>query len=348
VSTPSPTVIRECPECRRELPLGEMACSACHTLIYKEQLAAATRDAQSLETEGRLAEAREVWNRALMLLPYDSTQAQWVREHLQTLGAAASAAKVSSPSFAGPRISSPAQQHPWVKRLGPVAPLALVLLKAKGLVLVLFKLKFLFSFVAFLWLYAAMFGWRYGVGIAVSILVHELGHFIDVKRRGLPAEMPVFLPGLGAYVKWNALGVTKQQRAQVSLAGPLAGWIAAAVCFLIYTYTHEPVWAAIARSGAMLNIVNLIPVWILDGSKAMESLGMVERVALLTLTVVVGAYTWEPIYILVALGIVFRLFTKDKPEHEDWSSWFYYAAVLAALGVVLHLTPAVTSRTLMR
>jgi Zn-dependent protease len=149
-------------------------------------------------------------------------------------------------------------------------------------------------------------------------------------------------------VKWNARGVTKQQRAQVSLAGPLAGWIAAAVCFLIYTYTHEPVWAAIARSGAMLNIMNLIPVWILDGSKAIESLGMVERVALLAVTVAVGACTWQPIYILVGLGIMFRLFTKDKPEREDWSSWFYYAAVVAALGVLLHLTPVVTSRGLIR
>jgi hypothetical protein len=199
--------------------LGEMACSACHTLIYKEQLAAVTRDAQRLETEGRLAEAREMWNRALMLLPYDSAQAQWVREHVQGLTAQQSAAAVAKP------------QHPWVKRLGPLAPIALVLLKAKGLVLALLKLKFLFSFFAFAWLYAAMFGWRYGVGIAVSILIHELGHFIDIKRRGLPAEMPVFLPGLGAYVKWNALGVTKQQRAQISLAGPLAGWIAAAACF---------------------------------------------------------------------------------------------------------------------
>jgi Zn-dependent protease len=337
LSTTSQSVIRECPECGRAIVLGAMACTVCHALIYKVELNTLTREAQVLESSGDLARARELWSRVLMLLPYDSTQAQWVREHQQTLGAAASAPQVAAKS-----------QRPWVKRLGPLAPIALVLLKAKGLVLALFKLKFLFSFLAFLWLYAAMFGWRYGVGITVCILIHELGHFIDIKRRGLPAEMPVFLPGLGAYVKWNALGVTKQQRAQISLAGPLAGWIAAALCFLIYSYTHEPVWAALARSGAMLNILNLIPVWILDGSKAMESLGMMERMALLAATVALGAYTWEPIYILVALGVAFRLFTKDKPEREDWSSWLYYAAVLAALGVVLHLTPAITSRTLMR
>lgn len=272
-----------------------------------------------------------------MLLPYDSKQAQWVREHLQGLSTAAAAPKVEAKP-----------QHPWVRRLGPLAPLALVLVKAKGLLVAIFKLKFLFSFLAYMAVYAAMFGWRYGVGLTVSILIHELGHYIDIKRRGLPAEMPVFLPGLGAYVKWNALGVTKQQRAQVSLAGPLAGWIAAAACFLIYTYTHEPVWAALARTGAVLNVLNLIPVWVLDGSKAIESLGMVERIALLAVTVAVGALTWQAIYFLVAAGIVFRLFTKDKPQGEDWSTWFYFAAVLAMLGVVLHLTPQITPRVVTR
>jgi Zn-dependent protease len=316
-----------------------MACSGCHTLIYKVEINKLTQGANAQETAGDFAQARELWSRALMLLPYDSTQAQWVREHVQTLNTAASAPKA---------VVKPPQLHPWVRRLGPLAPLALVLLKAKGLFLVLFKLKFLFSFFAYMAVYAGLFGWRYGVGLAVSILIHELGHFIDIKRRGLPAEMPVFLPGLGAYVKWNALGVTKKQRAQVSLAGPLAGWIAAAAAFLIYTYTHDPVWAALAHTGAALNILNLIPVWILDGSKAIESLGMVERVALLAVTVAVGAFTWQPIYALVAMGIVFRLFTKDKPEREDWSTWFYFAAVLTALGMVSHITSHVAPRVVAR
>jgi len=314
-----------------------MACSECHTLIHKAELAALTRDAKTLEADGEIAKARELWNRALELLPYESTQAQWVRGHLQSL-------------HDQPMLSTVAAkpQHAWVKRLGPLAPIALVLVKAKGLLLALFKLKFLFSFFAFMALYATMFGWRYGVGIAVCILIHELGHFIDIKRRGLPAEMPVFLPGLGAYVKWNALGVTKQQRSQISLAGPLAGWIAAAACFLLYRSPHDPVWAALAHTGCALNILNLIPVWILDGGKAMDSLGMAERVALLAVAFAVGAATWEPIYLLVAAGIVFRLFTKDKPEGEDWSSWLYYAAVLAALGLVLHLTPVISAGAVRR
>jgi len=286
-------------------------------------------EARELEERGERQRACELWKRALALLPVESTQADWVRRHALELEG-----KAGSPS--GPR-----NQPTWIKRLGPFAPLALVLIKAKSLLLVLFKLKFLFSFVAFLWLYAAIFGWRYGLGLALSILVHELGHYVDIKRRGLPAEMPVFLPGLGAYVKWNALGVTKHDRAQISLAGPLAGWAAAAFCLLVYQQTRDPVWAALARSGAVLNLFNLIPVWILDGGKAIESLALAPRLALLGVACAVGIAARQPIYILVAGGIGFRLFTHDKPDQNDWSSLTYYSAVLVALGLLLYLSPTI-------
>ena len=174
------------------------------------------------------------------------------------------------------------------------------------------------------------------LGLAVSILIHELGHYVDIKRRGLPAEMPVFLPGLGAYVKWNALGVTRRQIAQISLAGPLAGWLAAAGASCSIRQTHDPLWAALARTGAILNVLNLIPVWVLDGGKAIEALGQVERMGLLAVALALWLYTGENIFVFVAAGIGWRLFTKDKPADDDWGTWFYFVAVLAALGLTLH------------
>ena len=310
--------------------MGSLACPQCHTLVYAAELEAISREARALEAKGDLAQARETWNRALALLPPDSKQAEWVKEKLQALTAALAA----SPDPA----TKP--DHAWARRLGPLAPIAIVLVKAKGLLLAIFKLKFLFSFLAFFGMYAAMFGWRYGLGIAVSILIHEMGHFIEIKRRGLPAEMPVFLPGLGAYVKWNALGVTRGQIAQISLAGPLAGWVAAACCLLLYTHTHDPLWAALARTGAVLNVLNLIPVWMLDGGKAADALGFTGRIWLLLAALAAAAYLRELIFLLVAAGIVWRLFTKDLPPREDWSVCLYYACLLGAFGAVLHYAPA--------
>jgi Zn-dependent protease len=330
LSSLSHDVIRECPNCNSALPLGAVACPDCHTLVYAAELDKLSREARALEAKGDLAQAREVWNRTLALLPPDSKQTVWVNDKLRALSTRINTAP-------DPQAKP---DHAWAKKLGPLGPIAIVLAKSKGLLLAVFKLKFLFSFLAYLALYVAMFGWRFGVGFAVSILIHELGHFVDIKRRGLPAEMPVFLPGLGAYVKWNALGVTRRQVAQISLAGPLAGWLAAAACYVIYTYTHDPLWASLARTGAVINVLNLTPIWILDGGKAANPLGSVGRAALLAVALGCWLYFGENIFALVAAGIVWRLFTKDKPAQDDWSVWLYYAAVLIALGVVLHAVPA--------
>jgi Zn-dependent protease len=327
LSSVNPPVVRNCPGCGVELPLGALACPACHRLIYSRELDALSSEAQAHEARREFAQAREAWNRGLALLPPDAKQAGWIRDRMRALEQSHASAEQ-------------AQSNAWARRFGPLAPIAVLLAKSKGLLLALFKLKFLLSFFAFFGVYAALYGWWFGAGFAVSILIHEMGHFIDIRRRGLPAEMPVFLPGFGAFVKWKSLGVTKRQIAQIALAGPLAGWIAAACCLLLFNHTHNPLWAALARTGAVLNILNLIPVWVLDGGLAAGSLGLVERMGLLAAALALWLYTGESIFFLVCAGIVFRLFTKDKPPTSDWGTWAYFAAVLTALALVLHATPA--------
>jgi Zn-dependent protease len=326
-------VVRKCPQCGHDLDLGTLACPECHTLVHAAELSTLASQARDLEGKRELAQAREVWHRSLALLPPDSKQAEWVRERLQALEAALPAPPGTKPD------------HPWARRLGPLAPIAIVLAKSKGLLFAIFKLKFLLSFFSFIGIYVLLFGWRYGAGIAVCILIHEMGHFVDIKRRGLPAEMPVFLPGFGAYVRWNALGVTRRQIAEISLAGPLAGWLAAAGCYWLYTSTHDPVWAALARTGAWLNIINLVPVWTLDGSQAMRALGMVERMGVLAVALALWSYTGEFVFFFVVLGVGWRLFTKDKPEQDDWRTWLYFVVVLAALGLTLHFVPDLGSKS---
>lgn len=313
-----------------------MACPQCHTLVHGLRLEQLVRDALALERRGSPQQARELWTCTLTLLPSDSKQAEWIRDHLRSIEPAIAEATAASGDGSG---ASESVQRPWIKRLGPLGPIAVLLLKSKGILLAFFKLKFLFSFFTFIALYVGLFGWRYGLGISVSLLIHELGHYFDIKRRGLPAEMPVFLPGLGAYVRWSGLGVTRSQVAQISLAGPLAGWIAAAGCFLLYAQTRDPLWAALTRTGAVLNTLNLIPVWVLDGGQAVKALGAVERAALLALTLALWLYSGEGIFFLVAAGATFSLFPKDKPQRSDWSTWLYFAAVLIALSVLLHATP---------
>lgn len=318
--------IRNCHNCGADLPLGALACEKCHSLVHSEELIRISERAKALEAEQPLL-AKQEWLKALSLLPPSSTQSTWIRDQVLKLELSAMTAP------------PPEQSHSWAKKLGPLAPIAIVLAKSKTLLLALFKLKFIFSLFAFMGVYWAMWGAAFGIGFAVLILVHEMGHYIDIRRRGLPADMPVFLPGLGAFVRWKALGVTRQTRAAVSLAGPLAGFLGAAVCALLWYRTGNGLWAALARTTAGLNILNLTPVWVLDGGQAVEALGKSERFAVLAACLVCWLFLGEGIFFLVAAGTVYRLFTKDLPPQPSPSITAYFIGVLACLAAVLWMTP---------
>ena len=82
-------------------------------------------------------------------------------------------------------------------------------------------------------------------------------------------------------MKWNGLGVSVETRSAISLAGPFAGALAAGVCYLLWHQTGYGLWAALARTGAWFNALNLIPLWIFDGSSATNALSKLERAVVL-------------------------------------------------------------------
>ena len=286
-------------------------------------------EAKALEDKGALLRARERWLSGLHLLPRSSKQYDWIKEHARGLESAAGQSQIPEST-----------ENKWAKRLGPVGPIAILLAKGKTILFAVFKLKFLLSFAAFIGIYWAMWGMKFGIGFAMLILLHEMGHFIDIKRRGLPADMPVFLPGLGAYVRWQALGVPLETRAAISLAGPLAGFFTAVACAALWWLTGNPLWAALARAGALLNLLNLIPVWVLDGGQAALALSKMERIVLLTACLALWLVLGENMFFLVALGAGYQVFLAGKlPQHSSRAATIYYVAVLTGLGVIIRLMP---------
>jgi Zn-dependent protease len=316
-------VAQKCPRCAREIPAGALECPQCRTLVHGDQMEQLAAHARSLEAHGDIQEARERWLACLPLLPPQSVQAEWIRNHVRELNAGGLS---TQPAAASQNTSQVPQ---WAKRLGPLGPIVLALLKFKSLL----------SFVAFFGFYWSLWGAKFGIGFAVLVLVHEMGHFIDIKRRGLPADMPMFLPGFGAYVKWNALGVSLEARSAISLAGPLAGGIAAAICAGLWFKTDYGLWSALARSGAWFNALNLIPLWIFDGSSAANALSKLERVVVLVVSAALAYALGEWVFGVVALGMGIRLFMRDTPEEPSNFITAYFIAVLAALAVVMWLVP---------
>jgi Zn-dependent protease len=315
-----------CRSCGASLAPRSLACAECHALAHAPRLEALATSARSHEQRQDLAAARADWQAALELLPADSSQAAWVRTRV---------AELARDSVRPAKGEPPA----WTGKLGPLAPIAVVLLKGK-LFLSLLKLPFLLSFVSFAGVYWALYGPRFGIGLAVLVLVHEAGHFIEVKRRGLTADLPMFVPGFGAYVRWSAAGVTPEARALVSLAGPLAGAAGAACCALVWLHTHERLWLVLASFSAFINLMNLIPVWRLDGGQAIGAVGRLGRIGIALAAVLLAAWLSQPMLLLVAGGAVYRAFEKlpgEMPRGHGVSA--YFIVLMAALGYLSALAP---------
>ena len=140
-------------------------------------------------------------------------------------------------------------------------------------------------------------------------------------------------------MRWQALGVPLETRAAIALAGPFAGLLATVACLLIWQNTAEPVWGALARASAWLNILNLIPVWVLDGGQAAAALSKAQRLILLSAALGLWLVLGQNLFFLVAAGAAYRLFTKDFPAEPSRYTTFYFVAVMALLGFAMWLSP---------
>ena len=117
--------------------------------------------------------------------------------------------------------------------------------------------------------YALIWGWKFGVGVVLLILLHETGHYIEAKREGLSPKLPVFVPFLGAYVQYTR--GNPWQTARVAIAGPVFGGAAAFVCYLLAKHQSSDLLFALAYFGFFLNLFNLIPFGFFDGGAVWRS-----------------------------------------------------------------------------
>jgi Zn-dependent protease len=158
-----------------------------------------------------------------------------------------------------------------LKRLAaPLVLLGALLVKFAG------SLKFLGIFVS-VGGYALIWGWAFAVGFVALILVHEVGHYVEAKRQGLSPSLPVFIPFLGAYVAIKDAPFDPWRNALVSLAGPVAGGLGALATLFVGESLDSRLLIALAYTGFFLNLINLVPIGILDGGFVLRSLRILRR-----------------------------------------------------------------------
>jgi Zn-dependent protease len=156
----------------------------------------------------------------------------------------------------------------------------------------------LLSMLAYSW----VFGWRYAVGFVLLIFVHEMGHYLAARKRGLAVGAPTFVPFVGAWIQMKDMPHDVETEAFVGFAGPLAGTAAALMCYWLARQTGSELLLALAYSGCMLNLFNLIPVSPLDGGRITAIIS--PKVWLLGVPLLAALFFYRPSPMLILIAIL--------------------------------------------
>ncbi|HUE26694.1 MAG TPA: site-2 protease family protein, partial [Solirubrobacteraceae bacterium] len=189
--------------------------------------------------------------------------------------------------------------------------------------------------------YSFVFGWEFAAGFVVLLLVHEMGHVIALRREGIKASAPMFIPFLGAVISARSLGDNALAEARVGLAGPILGSIGSAACIVIWKATGNEIWRALAFTGFFLNLFNLLPVVPLDGGRAMAAMApwmwFVGFAAIIPLAIIFP----NPIILLILLFAgyeTYKRWQQRKRGGEAQRAYYKVSGIDRALVAAVYLS----------
>ena len=324
-----------CIGCTTELPSSALVCPNCRKLVHTERLKTLAQEAEGAEKDGDVETAITLWREAHSLLPPETSQAKSIGEKIAGLSK-----KLGKPTSPVPKS---------LAALGAFGLLIwkfkflLVGLLSKGKLLIfgLSKVGTLKSMALFVAIAGSEWGWAFGLGLVVSIYIHEMGHVASLVRHGIPAEPPMFVPGLGAFVRLKQSPANKTEDAAIGLAGPVWGLAAAVVCALVWYSTGSSIWGSLAKFGALINLFNLLPFWQLDGGRGVKPLTRGQRVVLLGVCGLAYLLTQVSLLLLIGLLMIFQLLPQgDEKGHP--ATLGLHAFLLLSLSVLSALPVALS------
>lgn len=330
---------RVCAECDAQVSPALLACPSCGRLVHAEALKKLAAEAEAAENAADPAGALVAWRQVLDLLPGGSKQHARVLAKVQAL----SARLPATPG--GPRPKPAASgRSKGLASLGALGVLVakfkwiilMILGKGKLLLVGLAQAKTFISMAIALGVYTMLYGWRFALGLIVSIYVHEMGHVAWLRRYGIAATAPMFIPGFGAFVRLKQHPATVGEDARVGLAGPVWGAAAAIVFLALGATTGSPLLLTIARVGAWINLFNLIPVWQLDGGRGFAALSRGQRALTAGALWVLALSGVDGMLFLLAIGATFRAAGKTgSPAVGDRAVLATYLALAVGLTLLI-------------
>lgn len=217
-----------------------------------------------------------------------------------------------APAGEGPEHAH-AGRPAWTRRLAALGPIGALLIFVLGkfkLLIPLLKFTKLGTLVTMLlavWAYALYWGLPFAVGFVLLIFVHEAGHAFVMQRLGLQAGAPVFIPFVGAFIGMKSVPRDAYVEALVGIAGPVLGSLGALVCLVVAWLTGSLFWYALASTGFLVNLFNLIPISPLDGGRVVGVISRWLWIGGYAVGVVVFLTTKSPILFLILLLGLFSL-----------------------------------------
>ncbi len=314
-------------------------------LVHAAELRRLASAAEASEAAGDISAALASWRRASELLPPGVTQGARVAERMQALSAALDGRgpaprKAPAKPTSGRGKVGAAAAAAGVALAKSKAILALLLGNGKLLLLGLTKIPTLLTMLIYArWMSGS--GAGFGIGLVASIYVHEVGHVAALRRYGIEASAPMFVPGFGAFVRMKQYPTDAHEEARTGLAGPLWGLVAACVAAAYGLFTGSAVALSVASVGAKINAFNLIPVWQLDGARGMKALSRAERFAIVAVAAAAALFARQWMPALVAAFAIPRALRADATESGDRGAFGLFAVLIVALAVVGSLPASV-------
>ena len=311
----------DCARCGTQLPPDALVCPACASLIHADALKQLAGGAEAATDTGDLVTARNHWASALRLLPAHSQQHAVIRGRI---------AELTRRIDTNPTTTIPEDVPWWRRGAAGLVTVAIVLAsKLKFLLLGLTKASTFVSMFAFFGVYWSIYGWPLALGLVLSIYIHEMGHVAMLRRLGIEAGAPMFIPGVGAFVMLKQHIADPLTDAKIGLAGPVWGLGAALAALGMYAANGAPIWLAIAKLTAFLNLFNLIPIWQLDGSRGLHVLAQWQRWVLVGAIVAALLVTEQRLLFIVGGVAVWRAIQRDAGPGDTQVLATFVVLVLA-------------------
>lgn len=224
-----------------------------------------------------------------------------------------------------PETNPQPQKKGLLRKLGPVGLLLFYLfskLKYLGIILQIGKFKTFITMLVSIWAYAMFWGWPFAVGFVALLFIHEMGHVAALRMMGIKATAPMFIPFMGAVIGMKQMPENAFSEAVMAYGGPLLGTLGAIICAGIGLLTGNPFWYALAMSGFLLNLFNLLPISPLDGGRIIGVISPKLWIVGLFGAIVLFYYTWSPIIGLIIIMGSFQIYSSSKRSAGEKSRYY--------------------------